>query len=112
MEYIAYVSVSIPIGIAFDGKPKKAEKRRAALENFLDHPALESADDLEHYIDEISYEKTPDNGQSCEACGGEGWILANNDVHGLRIERCDTCGQFDSDSAAVTRVASRAKGGR
>lgn len=40
----------------------------------------------------------------CEACQGRGYILADNDVHGLRIEKCDTCGRFKTDAAAVKYV--------
>ena len=37
----------------------------------------------------------------CQACKDRGWILAKNDEHGLRIEKCDSCGQFDSDDQAA-----------
>jgi hypothetical protein len=47
----------------------------------------------------------------CEACGGKGWLLAENDDHGLRIERCDGCKAFDSDDEAVKHVANLAAGG-
>lgn len=45
----------------------------------------------------------------CEACGGKGWLLADNSDHGLRIERCDACEQFDGDENAVKYVAGLAK---
>lgn len=45
----------------------------------------------------------------CSSCTGHGWILADNDVHGLRIERCDDCGQFDTDEQAVKHVARLAR---
>ena len=38
----------------------------------------------------------------CEDCRGAGFLLMQNDVHGLRIERCDTCRKYCSDDAAVT----------
>lgn len=52
-------------------------------------------------------ENTPcgsDQPEPCEACGGKGWLLAENDEHGLRIERCDACQMFDSDQAALKAV--------
>ena len=39
--------------------------------------------------------------KKCDSCKGKGFLLANNDVYGLRIERCDTCEEFASDEAAV-----------
>jgi hypothetical protein len=44
----------------------------------------------------------------CQSCFGRGWILANNDTHGLRIERCDSCRLYPSDEAAVQVVAAHA----
>ena len=47
----------------------------------------------------------------CEDCRGVGFLLMQNDVHGLRIERCDACRRYRSDDAAVTaafKAASRA----
>ena len=46
----------------------------------------------------------------CEACRGVGFLLMRNDVHGLRIERCDTCRKFRSDDAAVTAAFKAAVG--
>lgn len=37
----------------------------------------------------------------CSVCRGRGYILADNDVHGLRIERCDTCAQYTDDQAVL-----------
>ena len=37
----------------------------------------------------------------CQACKDRGWILAKNNEHGLRIEKCDSCGQFDNDNQAA-----------
>ena len=37
----------------------------------------------------------------CQACKDRGWILAKSDEHGLRIEKCDTCGRFDNDDQAA-----------
>ncbi|MGH7971355.1 MAG: hypothetical protein ACREIC_21770, partial [Limisphaerales bacterium] len=45
----------------------------------------------------------------CSACGGAGWLLADNSDHGLRIERCDACEAFGSDSTAVQSVAQMAQ---
>jgi hypothetical protein len=44
----------------------------------------------------------------CTACLGKGWILAHNDTHGLRIERCDLCQKIDTDELAVRVVAALA----
>ena len=38
----------------------------------------------------------------CAVCHGTGALLQDNDIHGLRIERCDACEQFCSDDEAVT----------
>lgn len=46
---------------------------------------------------------------TCEACKRAGWLLADNSDHGLRIERCDACEQFDSDENAVRYVAGLAE---
>lgn len=37
----------------------------------------------------------------CSVCRGRGYILANNNVHGLRIERCDTCGRYTDEQAVL-----------
>lgn len=29
--------------------------------------------------------------EPCEACGTRQWLLVRNNVHGLRVERCDLC---------------------
>jgi hypothetical protein len=39
--------------------------------------------------------------EACEACGGCGWLLAENDTHGDRVERCDNCQRFATDSKAI-----------
>ena len=46
----------------------------------------------------------------CEACHGHGWLLQNNNAHGLQVERCDACGRFPTDEQAVIAVCARAKG--
>jgi hypothetical protein len=46
----------------------------------------------------------PNNTGPCESCSGHGLILAMNDTHGLRIERCDDCFGFATDDAAVEAV--------
>jgi hypothetical protein len=38
----------------------------------------------------------------------EGWGLFDNSDHGLRIERWDDAGRFDSDNAAIAFVGYRA----
>ncbi len=45
--------------------------------------------------------------RKCSACEGRGYILADNDVHGLRIERCDTCGRY-TDEQAVAKAYEQA----
>ena len=40
----------------------------------------------------------------CEACNGRGFLLQDNDRHGLRIERCDACEKYDSDDVATQVV--------
>ena len=35
----------------------------------------------------------------CSVCGTRGWILARNDTHGLRIERCDECAIMNDSQA-------------
>jgi hypothetical protein len=40
----------------------------------------------------------------CSACRGRGYILANNNVHGLRIERCDTCMKYATDDQAALKA--------
>jgi hypothetical protein len=39
--------------------------------------------------------------RQCSACRGRGYILARNNVHGLRIERCDACGRYTDDHAVA-----------
>lgn len=40
----------------------------------------------------------------CKACESRGYLLVENDVHGVRIERCDACGKFESDAAVHEHV--------
>jgi len=47
--------------------------------------------------------------KGCSACKGLGFILADNDVHGIRIERCDECCTFNSDALAVEYVYAQAQ---
>jgi hypothetical protein len=42
--------------------------------------------------------------RKCSACAGRGYILAKNNVHGLRIERCDTCEKYATDDQAVIKA--------
>ena len=35
----------------------------------------------------------------CSVCGTRGWILARNDTHGLRVERCDECTIMNDNQA-------------
>jgi len=43
-----------------------------------------------------------------EAAMEQGWLIADNSDHGLRIERYDDAQRFDSDAAAVAYVGRRA----
>jgi hypothetical protein len=42
--------------------------------------------------------------EKCRACHGTGCLAADNDEHGVRIEKCDACGLFETDEAAVDHV--------
>ncbi len=42
--------------------------------------------------------------KQCEACRGRGFLLQDNDRHGLRIERCDTCQKYSCDDVATVIV--------
>lgn len=54
-EVTLTVQVSIPVSMVFEDRPVDlVELRQAAIENFMDHPALKNARDLELYIDSIS----------------------------------------------------------
>ena len=56
MHVTAFVTVTIPVGLAFDGPVSWDEMREAALRNFLQHPALNilrSPEDLDGYVDRI-----------------------------------------------------------
>ena len=45
----------------------------------------------------------------CDACGGKGWLLANDSNNGPRIERCDTCQRYESDQAALEALVNAAE---
>lgn len=47
--------------------------------------------------------------KKCSACDSLGFRLMDNDVHGLRIEKCDVCETFNSDKLAVEYVFGIAK---
>ena len=36
----------------------------------------------------------------CEVCEDKGWVLANNNVQGLRVEKCDACEKYQTDQQA------------
>ena len=88
-------------------QPKDQGKRRDHL--FSPHTDLciycgQSAQD-------DAIENTPcgsDRAEPCEARGGKVWLLADNDTHGLRIERCDACQIFESDLAASEAIETSA----
>lgn len=64
---IAIVTISIPVGLDDEwyASHSEEERRRAALENLLDHPAITqkgaSLADLEQYVNCFVWEKEPDN---------------------------------------------------
>ena len=47
------VHISIPVTMDFDNQPSGTELRLAAIENVLQHPALESAKALAGYVDRV-----------------------------------------------------------
>lgn len=120
IEITLTVQVSIPVTLAFDRDDQKTKNhgyvRACAIENFLDHPVFtnknRNPEDLECYIDSIGNGEMDLTQPICTACDGDGWVLADNTDHGLRIEKCDSCNKYTTDAAAVERVAHLAKGGR
>ena len=46
--------------------------------------------------------------RTSKAAMEQGWLIADNSDHGLRIERYDYVGRFGSDAAAVAYVGRRA----
>ena len=46
---------------------------------------------------------------NCDACKGRGWLIVDNSDHGIRIEKCDACEFFTSDTEAVEHVAQAAE---
>jgi hypothetical protein len=50
------VTVTIPVGLEFDKPPSIEELRDAAIENFVDHPALNNPRDLALYIDKVKFD--------------------------------------------------------
>lgn len=44
----------------------------------------------------------------CDACEGKGWLVMDNDRHGLQIERCDNCARFADDDAVQAIPEARA----
>ncbi len=103
-DYIAHVTVTIPVHLSFDDNPTPEDLRDAAKQGFTEHPASDDYVTMESYLDGIVYEK------QCFDCDNEGWLLAENSDHGLRIERCDSCKKFVNDDEAVTFVAAKARG--
>lgn len=58
-DYSVTVTVGIPVTLTFDEPPTRAELEQAALENFLEHPALKNVADLKGYVDSIVSETEP-----------------------------------------------------
>lgn len=54
---VAYVTVMIPVGLAYDTVPGKNQRWDDALSNFIDHPALKNSKDLEGYVQKIEFEE-------------------------------------------------------
>lgn len=66
-EITVTVQVSIPISLVFDAPPTLDEIRKAALENFIQHPVLDDVNDLEMYVDSIGNgEMDLDRGGECK----------------------------------------------
>jgi hypothetical protein len=55
-HYTAYVSLSIPIGLAFDMPHTPEDIRKAAIENLNAHPSVQEAD-LGEWVDRVSIEE-------------------------------------------------------
>jgi hypothetical protein len=53
MLVTAMVTVSIPVGLAFDGPVSWDEMREAALQTFLNHPAIEARIDMGQQIEDL-----------------------------------------------------------
>ena len=61
---IAFVTVTIPVALEADTPLEQADWwEKAALENFLDHPAIRAADTdcLDAYLDRIEWDVPPEN---------------------------------------------------
>jgi len=54
----AYITILIPIGLAYDKVPGKDQRWNDALANFLDHPALRDVKTLEGFVQKIEFEET------------------------------------------------------
>lgn len=51
----AYVTVMIPVGLAYDKVPGKNQRWNDALSNFIDHPALKDIPTLEGFVQQIEF---------------------------------------------------------
>ncbi len=57
-------------------------------------------------------ENTPCNRPCCQSCRGQGWLFCNtgNDqAPAYGIQRCDACGLYENDQAALEAVVETAK---
>lgn len=94
-QYTALVTVTIPIGLAFDtDKPSREDAMDSALLNFRLHPAINRGSELQLLYDFAKVEFDPPI--KCDGCGDTGIRL---NQHG-KIERCDTCCKYESDEQA------------
>lgn len=62
MQRIAYVTVTIPVDLDSDTPIERRDWwEKAALENFLDHPAIREPhrDYLGMFVDSVRFEETP-----------------------------------------------------
>jgi hypothetical protein len=103
METVAFVTVRIAVNLMFDDTlPTERELIEAALENFLDHPAIQDIGELEHACESILLE-APACPFHCEACENKRYLIATRDDGREAVERCDACCADDvTDVEAAT----------
>lgn len=90
-QYTALVTVQLAVGLAFDEKPTLTEAQDAALQNFVNHPAMK---DMPTLFGESKIVFDPQ--LKCDVCLGDGVRLNGKGI----IERCDTCEKYKSDHEA------------
>jgi hypothetical protein len=103
LETVAYVAVRIPVGLIFDELPSEDELIRAALANFLDHPAVSSASDLQLYTDSITLEAP--RTWRCAVCQDKQYLISTRDDGRKAVERCDACSKDILTDEAAAELA-------